>query len=61
MGLVVGFYRMVVPISSILLMLIPIILGAISYIFLLLKLDTSIRSEVIQLGRQIGISWPQKT
>ncbi len=61
MGLVVGFYRMVMPISSILLILIPIILGAISYIFLLLKLDTSIRSEVIQLGRQIGISWPQKT
>jgi len=59
MGLIISFYRMEVPISNIWLMLVPIILGAILYVLLLLKLDTSIRSEVIQIGRQIGISWPQ--
>jgi O-antigen/teichoic acid export membrane protein len=60
MGLFIGFYRLMIPISNIWLMLFPIGLGAILYTLLLLKLDISFRSEVIQIGRQIGISWPQK-
>lgn len=55
MGLGVGCYRILVPISSIWLTLIPIILGAILYVLLLLKLDTNIRREAIQIGKQIGL------
>jgi O-antigen/teichoic acid export membrane protein len=61
MGLFIGFYRMVVPISNVWLLLFPIGLGAILYTLLLLKFDTSFRGEVMQIGRQIGIPWPQKT
>lgn len=53
MGLGIGGYRVLVPMSNIWLTLIPIILGVILYILLLLKLDTSIRMEVIQIGRQM--------
>jgi O-antigen/teichoic acid export membrane protein len=55
MGLGIATYRFLVPISNIWLTLIPILLGAILYILLLLKLDTSIRNEVIQIGKQIGL------
>ncbi|AKB21090.1 flippase [Methanosarcina sp. WH1] len=55
MGLGVGCYRILVPLSNIWLTLIPIILGAILYVLLLLKLDSNIRSEIIQIGKQIGL------
>ncbi|MDD2339403.1 MAG: flippase [Methanosarcina sp.] len=55
MGLGVGCYRILVPLSNIWLTLIPVILGSVLYILLLLKLDTNIRDEVIQIGKQIGL------
>lgn len=55
MGLGIGGYRILVPISNIWLTLIPVILGAILYILLLLKLDTNIRKEMIQIGEQMGL------
>ncbi|NLN44129.1 MAG: hypothetical protein GX152_08170 [Methanosarcina sp.] len=54
MGLGVRCYRVLVPLSNIWLTLIPIMFGAILYILLLLKLDTNIRDELIQIGKQIG-------
>lgn len=61
MGLFVGFYRQIVPITSKWLTLSPIIMGAILYVLILIKLDSNIRGEVIKIGRQIGISWPHRT
>ena len=54
MGVGVGCYRILVHISSIWLTLIPIILGAILYVLLLLILDTNIRSEIINIRKQMG-------
>lgn len=54
MGVGVGCYRTLVHISSIWLTLIPIILGAILYVLLLLILDTNIRSEIINIRKQMG-------
>lgn len=46
MGIVVGVYRLVVPLSSIWLALVPVVLGGMVYGVLILKLDRNIYEEL---------------
>ena len=46
MGLVVGVYRLVVPLSSVWLALVPVVLGGVVYCVLILKLDRNIYEEL---------------
>jgi len=46
MGIVVGVYRLVVPLSSIWLALVPVILGGVIYGVLILKYDEKIYEEL---------------
>lgn len=46
MGLVVGVYRLVVPLSSIWLVLVPVVLGGVVYGVLILKLDRKVYEEL---------------
>lgn len=59
MGLVVGGYRMVVPLSSIWLALIPVVLGGVIYGMLILKLDRKIYEELKGIMVQMNVVWPK--
>ena len=59
MGVFVGAYRLVVPLSSIWLTLVPVAVGAIVYGVVLLKLDRSIHDELREMAAQIGVRLPR--
>jgi hypothetical protein len=46
MGLVVGVYRLVVPLSNVWLTLVPVVLGGVVYGLLILKFDEKIYEEL---------------
>ena len=46
MGVIVGVYRMIVPISSVWLALVPVVLGGVIYGWIVLKLDRKIYEEL---------------
>lgn len=58
MGLVVGIYRSVVPLDTIILVLIPVAIGGVIYGIALLRFDESISSELKKNVQQLGIPWP---
>ena len=55
MGLFVGGYRLVVPLSSIWLTLVPVAVGAAIYGVVLLKLDRGIHDELQAIAAQMGV------
>lgn len=59
MGVFVGGYRLMVPLSSVWLALVPVVVGAIIYGILLLKLDQSIHDELRAIVVQMGMQWPR--
>lgn len=60
MGVVVGTYRLIVPMSNIWLALFAVILGGAVYGFLILKLDRNICDEMRTIIERVGIGyiWP---
>lgn len=59
MGVFVGGYRLMVPLSNVWLTLVPVVVGAIIYGILLLKLDQSIHDELRAIVVQMGMQWPR--
>ncbi|MHC1624177.1 MAG: hypothetical protein ACXQTR_06275 [Candidatus Methanospirareceae archaeon] len=59
MGLFVGVYRLVVPLSSIWLTLVPVAVGAVVYGVVLLKLDRSLHDELRTMAAQMGVRLPR--
>ncbi len=58
MGLFVGVYRLVVPLSSVWLTLVPVAVGAVIYGVVLLKLDRGIHDELWAMAAQTGERLP---
>lgn len=59
MGAVVGVYRLVVPLSSVWLVLVPVVLGGVVYGVLILKLDRNIYEELKGIMVQMNVTWPE--
>ena len=59
MGLFVGIFCLVVPLSSIWLTLVPVAVGAIIYGVVLLKLDRGIHDELWAMAAQMGVRLPR--
>ena len=59
MGIFVGVYRLVVPLSSIWLTMVPVAVGAVIYGVVLLKLDRSIHDELRAMAAQMGVRLPR--
>lgn len=59
MSLSVGIYRMLVPMSSVWLALVPVMLGAIVYGGLVLKFDRKIYEELKGIMMQMNVAWPK--
>lgn len=58
MSVVVGIYRLFVPLSNVWLTVIPVVIGGIIYIILILKFDRKIYDELKGLITQMNVSWP---
>ena len=58
-GIFVGVYRLVVPLSSIWLTMVPVAVGAVIYGVVLLKLDRSIHDELRAMAAQMGVRLPR--
>lgn len=56
MGLFVGTYRMIMPLSNIWIILAVVILGGITYAILMLKFDAEIQNEIKKIGTNFGIT-----
>ena len=59
MGLFVGGYRLIVPLSSVWLALVPIVLGGVVYGVLILKFDRKIYEELKGIMMQMNVTWPE--
>lgn len=59
MGVVVGVYRLVVPLSSVWLALVPVLVGGVVYGMLILKLDKKIYEELKGIMIQMNVAWPE--
>ena len=59
MALLVGSYRLLIPLNSVWLTILPVVIGAIAYALLLLKLDKNIHDELYIIITQFGIPWPR--
>ena len=57
MGVVVGVYRLVMPLSSVWLALIAVFIGGVVYVILILKLDRKIYEELKGILMQMNITW----
>ena len=58
MSLFVGGYRMLVPLSSVWLALVPVVLGGMIYGILILKFDRKICTELKEIATQVNVPWP---
>lgn len=58
MGTFVGIYKMLVTTSSISTTIIPVLLGAIIYSFLILKIDKNINKEFKVIATKTHLPWP---
>jgi len=58
-GLFVGVYRLVAPLYSIWLTLVPVAVGAAIYGVVLLKLDRGIHNELRAMAAQMGVRLPR--
>jgi O-antigen/teichoic acid export membrane protein len=61
MGVLIGVYCLLVPLSNIWLTLLPVVLGATVYGFLMLKLDKKVCDEMRHIVERVGIGyiWPE--
>jgi O-antigen/teichoic acid export membrane protein len=59
MGLVMGFYRLVVPLSSVWLVLVAVMVGGSVYGILILKYDRKIFDELKGIMLQMNVGWPK--
>jgi len=59
MGMVVSVYRLIVPLSSVWLALVPVVLGGVVYGVLILKLDRKIYEEFKGIMVQMSVVWPR--
>ncbi|MCX9014403.1 MAG: flippase [Candidatus Methanoperedens sp.] len=59
MGIVVGGYRMLIPLSNVWLALVPVVLGGAIYGILILKLDRKIYEELKGIVLQMNVVWPE--
>jgi len=59
MGMVVGLYRLVVPLSNVWLALVPVVLGGVVYGVLILKFDRKIYEELKGILIQMNVTWPK--
>lgn len=59
MGLFVGGYRMIVPLSNVWLALVPVLVGGVVYGLLILKLDRKIYEELKGIMMQMNVTWPE--
>ncbi len=59
MGLVIGVYLLVVPLSSVWLALVPVVLGGVVYGVLILKFNRRIYEELKEIMLQMNIIWPK--
>ena len=59
MGIVVGVYRLIVPLSNVWLALVPVVLGGAVYGVLILKLDREIYEELRGILIQMNVAWPE--
>jgi hypothetical protein len=60
MGVLLGGYRMLVPLSNVWLALLAVVIGGAMYVVLILKLDRKICDELhgIVEGVGMGVVWP---
>ena len=59
MGVIVGVYRLVVPLSSVWLALVPVVLGGVVYGVAVLKFDKKIYEELKGIMMQMNVTWPE--
>ena len=59
MALFVGLYRLMVPLSSVWVTLIPVMVGGIMYSILILKFDWKMCDELKGIVTKVGIPWPK--
>ncbi len=59
MGLLVGTYRLLVPLSSVWITLVPVIFGGVIYGILMMKLDAKICGELRSIVEKMGLVWPK--
>jgi O-antigen/teichoic acid export membrane protein len=59
MGVVIGVYLLVVPLSSVWLALVPVVLGGVVYGVLILKFNRRIYEELKEIMLQMNIIWPK--
>jgi len=59
MGVLLGGYRLFVPMSSVWLALVPVAAGGAVYSILMLKLDRKICNELREIVEGMGMRWPQ--
>lgn len=59
MGVVIGVYLLVVPLSSVWLVLVPVVLGGVVYGVLILKFNRRIYEELKEIMLQMNVVWPK--
>ena len=59
MGVIVGGYRMLIPLSNVWLALVPVVLGGVIYGALVLKFDRKIYEELKGIVVQMNVVWPE--
>jgi len=59
MGVFVGVYRLIVPLSSVWVALVPVLIGGVLYGILILKLDRKIYGEFKGIMVQMSVVWPR--
>lgn len=59
MGLLVGGYRLLIPMYSLWLTMLPVILGGALYGILILKFENSIHDEMKKIAIQMNLPWPR--
>ncbi|SES96081.1 Membrane protein involved in the export of O-antigen and teichoic acid [Methanococcoides vulcani] len=57
MSIIVGCYRLLIPLSNVLLTLIPVLLGALIYGILILKFDVKMHDQFKEIATKMKIPW----
>jgi len=58
MGIIVIILRLIIPVMSLFALVGTVVLGAIVYFVILVKIDSSIHDELRELSEQMGVPWP---
>ncbi len=58
MTLIIGIYRLFVPLSNVWLTLLPVVFGGIFYLVLILKFDRRIYDELKEIAIGVKVPWP---